>query len=34
VKRLLNYFIDYKHREGVLDKLMSIYYSNQEKLVQ
>jgi len=34
VKSLLNYFIDYKYREGVLDKLMSIFYPNQEKLVQ
>jgi len=34
VKRLLNYFIDYKHRRGVLDELMSIYYPNEEDLVQ
>jgi len=34
VKRLLNYFIDYKYRQGVLDELMSIYYPNEKDLVK
>jgi peptidoglycan/xylan/chitin deacetylase (PgdA/CDA1 family) len=34
VKRLLNYFIDYKYRQSVLDELMSTYYPNEDDLVQ
>ena len=33
VKRLLNYFIDYRYRESVIDELMSVYYPNEKDLV-
>lgn len=32
VKRLLNYFIDYKYRETVIDQLMSIYFPNESDM--
>lgn len=32
VKRLLNYFIDYKYRESVIDQLMSIFYRNESEI--
>ena len=32
VKRILNYFIDYKYRKIVLDKLMEIYFPNERSL--
>ena len=34
VKRLLNYFIDYKYRQSIIDKLMSVYFPNENDLVQ
>ena len=33
VKRLLNYFIDYKYRENVIDQLMSIFYRNESEVI-
>ena len=34
VKRLLNYFIDYRYRKSVIDELMSTYYPHESDLVQ
>lgn len=34
VKRMLNYFIDYEHRESVIDQLMSTYYPNESDLAR
>lgn len=34
VKRLLNYFIDYRYRQSTIDELMSAYYPNENDLVQ
>lgn len=34
VKRLLNYFIDYKHRSGIIDKLMEEYFQNEAHVAQ
>ncbi|MDX1641901.1 MAG: polysaccharide deacetylase family protein [Balneolaceae bacterium] len=34
VKRLLNYFIDYRFRRKVIDELMTIYYPNEKELVE
>lgn len=34
VKRLLNYFIDYEFRQGVIDELMSFYFPNEKELVE
>jgi len=33
VKRLLNYFIDYKHRKSIIDQLMSVFFSNESDMV-
>jgi len=33
VKRLLNYFIDYRYRENVINQLMSIFYPNENDLI-
>ena len=33
VKRLLNYFIDYKYREGVIDQLMLIFFPDEKCMV-
>jgi peptidoglycan/xylan/chitin deacetylase (PgdA/CDA1 family) len=33
VKRALNYFIDYKYRQDVIDKLMSLYFPLENDLV-
>jgi peptidoglycan/xylan/chitin deacetylase (PgdA/CDA1 family) len=34
VKRLLNYFIDYRYRQSVIDELMSSYFPNETDLVK
>lgn len=34
VKRLLNYLINQKYRQGVIDELMSVYYPNENNLVR
>lgn len=33
VKRYLNYFIDYKYRENVIDRLMSFFYPNECNMI-
>lgn len=33
VKRLLNYLIDYKHREDVINQLMLLFYPDESKIV-
>lgn len=33
VKRLLNYFIDYKYRENVIDQLMSSFFPNENDMI-
>jgi peptidoglycan/xylan/chitin deacetylase (PgdA/CDA1 family) len=34
VKRLLNYFIDYKYREQVIDQLMELFFPNEASLIK
>jgi len=33
VKRVLNYFIDYKHRRHVIDRLMCVFFPNEDELI-
>jgi peptidoglycan/xylan/chitin deacetylase (PgdA/CDA1 family) len=33
VKRVLNYFIDYKHRKSVIDQLMNFYFPHENELL-
>lgn len=34
VKRVLNYYIDYKYRQGIIDQLMGVFYPAENELVK